>query len=424
MDVDKREYKPRLVDEKIELYLDVFGAISIEGPKWCGKTWSSLYHSKSNINLSDDEVREKVEVDTSFALNGATPRLIDEWNLVPGLWDRVRNRCDATTKKGNYILTCSTKLTDKDQKEKVKHSGAGRIGKIKMKPMSLYESGDSTGQVSIMDMYNKTQEFCNNNKLELSELANLIVRGGWPGNITKEGNKSGIIPKEYIENILDVDMNNDKTRDKIKMMMLLKSLARNESTIVSNKTLMRDIEENEIDDNIGSSNTVEDYLDALERLHIIDNQYAYTENYRSRERVGKASKRHFTDPSLACAILGLNQEKLLNDIKTFGFMFESLVERDLDIYMNYLNGKLYHFRDNVSGLEVDSILEFEDGEYAAVEIKLGFNQVDEAKKNLIKFKKNMIKEPKFMCIIVGILDACLIDEETGIYILPITALKP
>ncbi len=209
------------------------------------------------------------------------------------------------------------------------------------------------------------------------------------------------------------------------MTMLLRSLARNETTIVNNKTLLKDIEEfANGEDIIESRITVDDYLDILNRLHIIENQNAYSENYRSPERVGKSAKRHFTDPSLACACLDLTKEKLMNDLRTFGLMFEALVERDLKIYMEYLNGKLFHFRDNVTGLEVDSILEFSDGEYAAVEIKLGFNQVEEAKKSLLSFYNNMVKKPKFMCIIVGYTDVIAKDPETGIYIVPITALKP
>lgn len=209
------------------------------------------------------------------------------------------------------------------------------------------------------------------------------------------------------------------------MNMLLKSLARNESTVATKSTLLKDIEEKAGEKELIESRiTMDDYLDVLSRLHIIDNQDAYSENYRSPDRIGKSAKRHFTDPSLACACLDLTKDKLINDLKTFGFMFEALVERDLKIYMDYLDGKLFHFRDNVTGLEVDSILEFNSGEYAAVEIKLGYHQVDEAKKSLIEFSNNMVKKPKFMCVIVGYTDVIAKDPETGIYIVPITALRP
>lgn len=424
MSLRKKEYVNRLVDKKIDDYLSVFGAISIEGPKWCGKTWTSLNHANSVVYLDDDDVREKANLSLEYILNDEKPLLIDEWNLVPQTWDAVRRKCDDTSSKGNYILTCSTKLPDKLKKKKVKHSGAGRIGKINMYTMSLYESGDSTGKASITDMLNGTQENIKNEKISLEDLANLIIRGGWPSNLDTKEDKIGIIPKGYIDAILDSDMNDEKKRDRNKMLMLLKSLARNESCIVSNQTLLNDMKKLDNANRLESRITLEDYLDVLQRLHIVENQNAYSQNYRSPKRVGKSPKRHLTDPSLACACLNLTKEKLVNDLKTFGFMFESLVERDLKIYMEYLNGSLYHFRDNVTGLEVDSILEFPGGDYAAVEIKLGFNGVEAAKKNLLTLYNNMDKKPKFMCIIVGYLDLVVKDPETGIYIVPITALKP
>lgn len=425
MSLRKNEYLDRLVDKKIEEYLEIFGAVSIEGPKWCGKTWTSLNHANSMVLLDEDEIKEKAKLSLELILNEERPELIDEWNLIPEVWDAVRRKCDETTKKGNYILTCSTKLTDEEQKEKIHHSGAGRIGKIQMHTMSLYESGDSTGKVSIQDMLNGNFESRLNDKITLQELANLIIRGGWPSNLRTPEDKIGIIPKSYIEAILDKDINDDKKRDKNKMSILLKSLARNESTIVNKRTLLSDIEqcanEKEI---IESRITIDDYLDVLSRLHITENQNAYSENYRSPNRLGKSVKRHFTDPSLACSCLDLTKDKLINDPKTFGFMFEALVERDLRIYMEYLDGKLYHFRDNVTGLEADAILEFSDGEYAALEIKLGYREVDNAKKSLLNLYSNMVKKPKFMCVIVGFSDVIAKDPETGIYIVPITALKP
>jgi len=312
-------------------------------------------------------------------------------------------------------------------KEKVHHSGAGRIGRLNMYTMSLYESGDSSGEASLTKMLDNTQETINTDSVEILQLAKLLIRGGWPANLNVADNKIGLIPKSYIDSILNIDMNegSEKRRDKNKMRMLLKSLARNEASIVGNKTIIKDIEEYENSTQLLSSrDTLIDYVDVLDRLHLIENQEAYGENYRSPNRVGKSPKRHLTDPSLSCACLGLTPEKLLKDLNTFGFMFEALVERDLRIYMDYLDGHLYHFRDNVTGLEVDSILEFSDGEYAAVEIKLGYNQVEEAKKSLLSFYDNMIKKPSFMCVIVGKCPAVIKDSETGIYIVPITALKP
>lgn len=424
MNFNENEYLPRLLDKKVEEYLSVFGAISVEGPKWCGKTWTSSKHAKSFVYLDNDEVRERALLDLELILNEEQPELIDEWHLVPKIWDRIRRKCDEDSKRGKYILTCSTELNDERKKE-VFHSGAGRIGKIKMYTMSLYESGDSTKEASLIDMLNGTQKNINVKIPSLKEIADLIIRGGWPRNIDVDSQNIDLIPKSYIESILDKDMNDDKKRDKNKMRMIIKSLARNESTIASNQTIIKDIEEFASGDELIESRiTVADYLDILERLHIIENQEAYSENYRSRDRLGKSPKRHLTDPSLACAALNLTADKLIKNLNTFGFMFESLVERDLRIYIEYLGGKLYHFRDNVTGLEIDSILEFRDGEYAAVEIKLGYNKIDEAKKELLKFYDNMIKKPKFMCIITSNFGSVVKDPETGIYILPITALKP
>ncbi len=422
------KYMPRLVDKKISTYLTIFGAVSIEGPKWCGKTWTSTNHSKSIVYMDE---KENIEIAKLNAANifekdlSLRPQLIDEWHLVPSIWDAVRRECDRSLSRGNFILTASTTLPEKKKKEEIKHSGTGRIARINMYTMSLYESGFSNGKASIMDMYNNTQELMYNGKVDIELLASLIIRGGWPANTNIPMEHIGIIPKNYIESVLTHDISEEKKLDKNKMRMLLKSLARNESTVVSNNTIISDIEEHE-NGNIllTSRNTVSEYLDVLDRLHLIENQDAYSVNYRSPERVGKSPKRHFTDPSLACACMDLTVDKLLTDTKTFGFMFEALVERDLRIYMDYLEGQLFHFRDSVSGLEVDAILEFPDGEYAAVEIKLSVSSIDDAKKSLLKFQENMLKKPKFMCIIVGNCPSIARDEETGIYILPITALKP
>lgn len=424
MSLKKEEYLPRLIDKKIDDYLQIFGAISVEGPKWCGKTWTCESHAKSGVYLDDPNTIGKAKLDLELILNEEQPELIDEWHLVPQVWDRVRRKCDESTLKGKYILTCSTQLNDEKQKE-IFHSGAGRIGKINMYTMSLFESKNSTGEASLTDLFNGTQQNKTCDTPSISTLAEYIIRGGWPGNINVKKENAGVIPASYIESILDKDMNDDKKRDKSKMIMLLKSLARNESTIVNNQTIIKDIEmyENK-EELIESRITIADYLDVLERLHITINTPPYTLNYRSKERIGKASKRHLVDPSLSCAVLSLTPDKLINDLKTFGFLFEALVERDLRIYIESLGGNIYHFRDNVTNLEVDSILEWSNGEYAAIEIKLGIDKLEEAKETLQRFENNMLKKPKFKCVIVGNADFVARDPETGIYILPITALKP
>ena len=419
MSLKPSNYMPRLIDKKIEDLLQVSGAISIEGPKWCGKTFSSLNQASSVINMDDELVRTRFELNPELVLNEKKPELIDEWTREPSIWDKIRRKCDSLETKGNYILSCSTSLNDNKE---IFHSGAGRIARLKMNTMSLYESNDSTGDISIMDMYNGKEIAKSIKSPSLEYLADLIIRGGWPANINVPNDKYGIMPKSYIDSILEKDIYESRNVDAIKMKKLLKSLARNESTIVSNNTLIKDIFDND-DLNI-DKRTVSEYINILDKLNLFNNQPSYSLNYRSPERIGKNEKRHFTDPSLAVALLNLNRKKLIDDLKTFGFLFESLVERDLKIYMDYLNGNLYYFRDNVTGLEVDSILEFEDGEYAAVEIKLGFNQFNEAKENLLKFKDCMIKKPKFMCVICGYNENIVKDLETGIYLIPITALKP
>lgn len=248
----------------------------------------------------------------------------------------------------------------------------------------------------------------------------LIVRGGCPQNINVSEKDASVLPMLYINSILDHDINRDKNRNRNKMLSLLKRLVRNELLICSNNTLLNDIEEYGDYNILESKNTLSDYLDALARLHITENQGPYSSNYRSPKRLSKGVKRHLVDPSLACAVLNVTVEKLLGDLNTFGLFFESLVKRDLKIYIETLDGNLY----SVSGLEIDSILEFPDGEYAANGIKIGANAVEEAIKNLIKFSDNMVKKPKFMCVIVGNSETILRDSNTGIYVVPFTALKP
>lgn len=425
MSLVQKDYRRRLIDDKIDKYLKIFGAISIEGPKWCGKTWTSLNHSESATYLTERGPRDLAKVDPKYIFNDKKPQLIDEWQLVPSIWDSVRHECDSSKGTGKFILTGSTSLNKEEKEDVVFHSGTGRIATMRMHPMSLYESGDSTGDVSISDMFSGNVKGKYIRKVELDELAKLIIRGGWPANIEIED--MDVIPKSYIESIVtkDIHERKDRKRDTNRMRMLLRSLARNESTVAGNDTLVKDIEEYENGNElIESRQTVADYIGVLDSLYLTCNQEAFSVNYRSSKRIGKSPKRHLVDPSLACACLDLSVEKLLNDHETFGLMFEALVERDLRIYMDYLNGHLYHFRDNVSGDEVDSILEFSNGEYGAIEIKLSDGSIDDAKKSLQTFYNNVKKKPKFMCIIVGHYEAVIQDPNTGIYIIPITSLKP
>lgn len=423
MTLKKEGYKERLIDKKIEECLKIFGAVSIVGPKYCGKTWTSLAHSKSvkYINSNDKKLYTLAQMDVNQILVGEYPILIDEWQLIPSIWDCVRRKCDEDKIKGKYILTGSA--TEKENT--IDHSGAGRICKLDMGTMSLFESGESDGYVSLNDLF-KNIEYKGHltKELSLEDIANLIMRGGWPDNMENTPKESQLIVKSYIKDILDKDINeiDGVKRDRNKMEMLLKSLARNESSLASNETLIKDVIENEYDSI--NKETVGEYLNVLDKLYLIQNQQAFNPNVRSRENVGKTAKRHFTDPSIVCGLLNLNYDKMISDLNTFGFLFESLVERDLRIYSKYNNGELRHFRNNVSGLEIDSIVINEEGEYGAIEIKLGSNQIEEAKTNLLKFYEKVDKKPKFMCIICGLWNNVMKDPDTGIYIIPINALKP
>lgn len=426
MKLTKKGYKERLIDKDIEENLKIFGAISIEGPKWCGKTWTALNHSESVtfLNNTEDNFREKhlAEMDVNLVLDKEHPETIDEWQEVPAIWDAVRFKCDQDNEKGKYILTGSaTPVSDK-----IHHSGAGRICKMKMYTMSLYESGDSSGDISLQDLFKDNVKNKLVNKVELIKLAELIVRGGWPEALDLNIAGAMKITKSYIEAVLDKDIVeiDGVKRDKNKMEMLLRSLARNESTISTNNVLIRDIDDNVTEEELTvSRNTVADYLNVLNRLHLIENQNSFMYKIRSRSNVGKNPKRHFIDPSLGCAVLNITPEKLMNDLETFGFYFEALCERDLRIYAESIGAKLYHYRENDTGLEVDVIIEIADGEYGAIEIKLGSNQEEAAAKNLKKFYEMAEVKPKFMCIICGLYNA-IIKRPDGIYVLPITALKP
>ena len=420
-----KNYKPRIIDNMIEEYLKTFGAVCIEGPKWCGKTWTSIYHSTSSIMIGDPtgnfQNKKLAETAPNIVLEGEKPRLIDEWQEVPRLWDAVRYEVDKLSKKGQFILTGSATPNHKG----ILHSGAGRIGKLRMRPMSLYESGDSTGDISLNDLCNGKMNEKMTGEVDLRKIIEFIVRGGWPGNLDVPIERAGLLPESYIDAILDDDVYriDGVKRDINKMKLLLRSLARNESTTVTNKTLKRDIKE--IDDEDIDIDTVASYLDIFTRLFILDNQKPFAENIRSSVKVKQSEKRHFVDPSLPCSLLKATPEKLLNDLNTLGFLFEALCERDLKIYAESFRANLYHYQD-YKDREIDAVVELENGEWCAFEIKLGANQIDEASENLLKIKDEIKKEngkvPKILCVICGLANAAY-KRPDGVYVVPITALK-
>ena len=420
-----KNYKPRIIDNMIDEYLKTFGAVCIEGAKWCGKTWSSIYHSNSSIMIGNPEGnfqnKKLAETAPNIVLEGEKPRLIDEWQEVPRLWDAVRYEVDKTAEKGQFILTGSATPNHKG----ILHSGAGRIGKLRMRPMSLYESGDSTGDISLQDLCNGNMKEKLTGEVDLRKIIEFIIRGGWPGNLNVPIERAGLLPESYIDAILDDDVYriDGVKRDINKMKLLLRSLARNESTTVTNKTLKRDIKE--IDDEDIDIDTVASYLDIFTRLFILDNQKPFAENIRSSVKVKQSEKRHFVDPSLPCSLLKATPEKLINDLNTLGFLFEALCERDLKIYAESFRANLYHYQD-YKDREIDAVVELENGEWCAFEIKLGANQIDEASENLLKIKDEIKKEngkvPKILCVICGLANAAY-KRPDGVYVVPITALK-
>ena len=426
MKIDK--YKERIADSKIEHYLKLFGAISIEGPKYCGKTWAGRYHSNSEILLhkTTGETSNNVELakmSPNIILEGEKPRLIDEWQEATNLWDEIRIDVDKTGLKGQYILTGSST----PNRNGIAHSGAGRYGKIHLRTMSLYESGDSTGDISLEDLCNNKFKDKATGEVDLRNLARLIIRGGWPANLEYSAKDASEAIEEYINLIIDDDLYrlDGINRDKHKVKLLLKSLARNESTTVSNMTLKKDI--NEKDNENIDIDTLASYLNALDRLFLLDNDEPFSTNVRSSVRVKQSEKRHFADPSMACSLLNIKEEnKLINDLETFGFLFEAMVERDLKIYADSFNGKCYHYQD-YQDKEIDSVIELEDGKWCAFEIKLGANQIEKAANDLLNIKKQIEDEngkaPSVLCVICGLTNAAY-KRPDGVYVVPITALKP
>ena len=418
--MENNNYRPRLIDQTIEEYLQTFGALCIEGPKWCGKTWTSRFHAKSEISIGDPagnfQNRKLAMMAPDSVLDGISPRMIDEWQEVPPLWDAVRFRVDSNTAKGQFILTGSST----PKKKGVLHSGAGRIAHLKMYPMSLYESGASSGTVSLQDLYNKKIQTKLTGEVQLIDIAELIVRGGWPANIDLPLKKAALLPKEYLKAVINDDVNklDDIKRDTHKMELLLRSLARNESTTASNKTLKNDIREKDSSDL--DDNTISSYLDIFKRLFITDNIEPFGTKIRSSMRVKQAEKRHFCDPSLVCALLNITPQKLITDLQTMGLLFESLVERDLRIYAESLGAKLYHYQD-YSNKEIDAVIEFPDGAWIGIEIKLGAHEIDTAAKNLLSIKYDE-NPPTALAVICGLSNAAY-QRPDGIFVLPITALR-
>ena len=423
---DKEKYKQRIIDAQVERFLKNFGAICVEGPKWCGKTWTSSYHSKSEFLIGDPsnnfQNRQLAQLSPSIVLEGETPRLIDEWQEVPPIWDAVRYTVDQRGEKSQFVLTGSST----PNKKGVLHSGAGRIGKLRMRTMSLYESGDSSGKVSLKELCSGNMSQSLTGEVNLRDLIYYVVRGGWPGNLGVSEEDAQMLPTSYINAIIDDDAQriDDIKYDKEKMQLLLRSLARNESTTASQSKLLSDIKD--YDDESIDRKTVSQYLDVFARLFLIYNQPPYSSNIRSSVRVKQAEKRHFCDPALACALLKATPEKLLGDLNTFGFMFEALCERDLKIYAESFGANVFHYQD-YQNREIDAVVELDNGNWCAFEIKLGANQIDAAAAELISVRDDIANQkdgvpPSVLCVICGMSNAAY-QRPDGVFVVPITALK-
>ena len=421
-------YKDRFIDEKINRMLGIYGAICVEGPKWCGKTWTSRNHVMSASYIGDPAGnfmnKQLAEIDPSLVLDGEFPRLVDEWQVVPGIWDAVRYKVDQTAEKGRYVLTGSSTPIMKGEL----HGGSGRIGKIHMRTMSLQETGVSSGAVSLMDLFNDSMRSKATGDISLDYLIELVARGGWPGMQSLQLEECLQIPVDYLNNIPDdMERSDGKKRDVRKVKALLRALGRAESNMTSKANLQRDIEEYAEDKNNpvqASLDTITDYLDCFTRLFLIEDQPAFENKLRSSVKALKKPKRHFTDPSLAVAALGASPAMLKQDLNTFGYLFESLCVHDLRIYADYYGGKVYHYHDERDN-EADAIVELPDGRWGMFEVKLGFNQVEKAAEELVllktKFETETRSMPEFLCVICG-MTSMAFKRPDGVYVVPITAL--
>jgi len=416
------QYIPRVVDREIDNMLGVFGAVNITGCKWCGKTWTGIAHSRSSIFIGNPKNRKLAEVDQEIALMGDEPRLIDEWQDVPDLWDTARSNIDLLNRRGMYIFTGSVT----PPAGSTRHSGIGRFAPVRMRSMSLFESGDSNGSTSLSKLFSGERPPPSISGAGYERIVNLICRGGWPAGSGIDDDKAILIPKTYVDMIIGHDfpeLNGIRSNPAV-IRRVLRSLARNNATEARISVLANDVKDSDAPLTVA---TAGGYLDALKRMYIIEEQHPWCPEVRSKTRMRKAPKRHFTDPSLAVAALGIGPDTLLRDVETAGFMFESLCYRDLCIYSSSF-GNVCHYRDN-SGLEVDAIIETNDGKWAAVEIKLGQNKVDSAANNLIRLREKISRdgdfpEPAFLMVICATAPTSYVRKEDGVYVVPINCLGP
>ncbi|MCI1648079.1 MAG: DUF4143 domain-containing protein [Bacteroides sp.] len=420
-------YYQRLIEKEIELKLRTSGAVVVAGPKFCGKTTTCMLYQKSFVKLNTKQAIAMARMNPKAVLKGETPRLIDEWQKAPDVWNQVKDDLDFDYQFGKYILTGSSTPADKTE---VHHSGAGRITPVKMRPMSLWESKESKGTISLYDLFCGSQNFPwdMNTDFTLDDVAFLMCRGGWPISVQAPKDIAIEITKNYYNGLFVFeDCENERFRNKKPevLKMIMRSYARHISTEAAISTIIADVRQS--NERTMDPKTFDDYMGALKDLYVIEDLPAWNPNIRSKTSIRSTPTRHFIDTSIACRALGIGPEDLKRDLESFGLFFEDFAVRDLSIYANTIGGTVTHYRDN-AGLECDTVLHLEDGRWGAIEIKLGGDRLVEDGAKSLKTLRNKIaeksdeKEPDFLVVLTAVGGAY--QREDGIYVVPINLLKP
>lgn len=428
-----KEYKNRIADQILADKLEAMGAVLIEGPKYCGKTSLAAQQAKSILYMSDPETRNQnlalAKTNIKKLLEGETPRLIDEWQLAPQFWDAVRNEVDRRDEDGQFMLTGSAiPPKPKEEDEQIFHSGTGRIAYLKLRTMSLWESEDSTGEVSLKSLFEAPEQVEGTSHIDLDRLAFLTCRGGWPKAVLKKSEKAALAQAiEYYESVVrsDISRVDDVERDPEMTMRLMRSYARNQGAQATASTILEDIKINEAD--TLSENTIYNYIKALKKIFVIEDAVAWNPNLRSKTAIRTSDTRYFSDPSIATAALGLGPKDLINDLNTFGLFLETLCVRDLRVYADAIGGTVYHYRDK-SNLECDAVVHLRNGSYGLIEIKLGGKDlIEEGSKTLKDLAEKIditkMKKPSFMMVLTGIGDYAYKRPKDGILVVPVGCLK-
>jgi len=418
------KYIGRISDEKLKLLLQAKGAVLIEGPKWCGKTRSAEEIAKSVLYMQDPDSSKAniltAKTKPSLLLDGETPRLLDEWQVAPELWNAVRFAVDKRRANGQFILTGSVIPIRTDDM----HTGTGRIARMKMRTMSLFETGDSTGEISLGALFDGETDMEGKSNLSVEQLAFMINRGGWPAAAQEKNEKIALaIAGDYLEAVANEDISkadgSHKNPDRAKS--LLRSLSRNISSEARTTTILNDLADN---DEAISQVTIDQYINALKKIFVIEDLPAWSVHLRSKSAIRTTAKRHFTDPSIAAASLRATPKRLLSDFKTFGFLFESLCIRDLRVYAESIDGSVYHYRDK-SGLEIDAVIQLADGRWGAAEIKMGAGEIEDASLKLLELKKKVdtgkVNEPAFLMVLTGTEYAFQMGND--VWVVPLGCLK-